>query len=368
MGEIIPRWTTPEVRFLYAELGATMPYRAASRILRSCGFSHMRASHRAIRRHTLEVGQRIDAQRIARTDSAVDPNSSPDPAVSLAIGIDDTYVRHHRRLACRQIQVTAGRLERNGKLGARFAFVASSANWKPSQFRGFLEQQGQASSTVMRVVTDGDDGVRNFVQHNISTPAETQLDWFHIGMRLENLRKAVSMPMTYDEFRVSIRSVDPRNARVSKLRDALWRGRSWQALLQFARLRRDIDRWEAENPHHPASEADRSRKTIDEFRKYVCGNRRSLSDFAKQRAAGHRISTAHVESVMNHLVNHPPAYEVDTVNEKGERSYARHGQASADAVSRQARGRHLQYWRKSIVCSPRPRQILQTTVACRTTD
>jgi hypothetical protein len=36
----------------------------------------------------------------------------------------------------------------------------------------------------------------------------------------------------------------------------------------------------------------------------VCGNRRSLPDFAKQRAAGYRISTAHAESVMNHLVNH----------------------------------------------------------------
>jgi hypothetical protein len=54
-------------------------------------------------------------------------------------------------------------------------------------------------STVMRVVTDGDDGLQNFVQRNIPTPAETQLDWFHIGVRLENLRKAVNMPMTYDE-------------------------------------------------------------------------------------------------------------------------------------------------------------------------
>jgi hypothetical protein len=30
----------------------------------------------------------------------------------------------------------------------------------------------------------------------------------------------------------------------------------------------------------------------------------TLPDFAKARKAGHRISTAHVESVMNHLVNH----------------------------------------------------------------
>jgi hypothetical protein len=33
-------------------------------------------------------------------------------------------------------------------------------------------------------------------------------------------------------------------------------------------------------------------------------NRRSVPSFAKARAAGRRISTAHVESVMNHLINH----------------------------------------------------------------
>ena len=73
------------------------------------------------------------------------------------------------------------------------------------------------------------------------------------------------MPITYDEYPVSLKSTDPRDARVSKLRDALWRGRCWRALLQFARLRRDIDRWEVENPYHPAAPADRTRKSIDEF-------------------------------------------------------------------------------------------------------
>ena len=29
---------------------------------------------------------------------------------------------------------------------------------------------------------------------------ESQLDWFHIGMRLELLRKAVVMPTTYQEY------------------------------------------------------------------------------------------------------------------------------------------------------------------------
>ena len=158
--------------------------------------------------------------------------------------------------------------------------------------------------TVMRVVTDGDDGLRNFVQRSSPRPMESQLDWFHIGMRLELLRKAVVMPVTYQEYLEDPDAFGPMQRRVSQLRSALWRSRSWQSLLQFAWLRGDIDRWAAKHVGRCAQSVRRARQVIEEFRYYVCGNRRSLPDFAKQRAAGHRISTAHVESVMNHLVNH----------------------------------------------------------------
>jgi hypothetical protein len=51
LGVLIPRRTTPEVRFLFAELGARMPYREASRMLGVCGFDRMRASRTTIWRH-----------------------------------------------------------------------------------------------------------------------------------------------------------------------------------------------------------------------------------------------------------------------------------------------------------------------------
>jgi hypothetical protein len=52
----------------------------------------------------------------------------------------------------------------------------------------------------MRVLTEGDDGLRNFVQRSSPKPMESQLDWFHIGMRLEVLRKSVTLPTTYHEY------------------------------------------------------------------------------------------------------------------------------------------------------------------------
>jgi hypothetical protein len=164
----------------------------------------------------------------------------------------------------------------------------------PSFFDGFLLQQGMKRDTGMRVVTDGDDGLRNFVQRSSPRPMESQVDWFHIGMRLELLRKVVVMPVTYQEYLVAPQAFDPVQRRVSQLRDALWRGKSWQALLQFAWLTGDINRWAAEHPGRCAQSVRRAKQVIKEFRNYVCGNRRSLPHFAKQRAAGHRISTAHI--------------------------------------------------------------------------
>lgn len=251
------------MRYLFAELGARMPYRAASQILKVCGFGEMRASHMAIRRHTLAVGRELEARRLDAADGLA--VGAPETAKSLVVGIDDTYVKHRERLVARQFQVTAGRVERDGKLGARFVFVSSNSGWTDSFFDGFLLQQ---------------------------------------GMKLEVLRKAVVMPVTYHEYLEDRNAFDPVQRRISQLRDAVWRGKSWQALLQFAWLRGDIDRWATDHPGRCVESVRRAKQVIREIRHYVSGNNRSLPDFAKQRAAGHRISTAHVEFVMNHLVNH----------------------------------------------------------------
>jgi hypothetical protein len=43
---------------------------------------------------------------------------------------------------------------------------------------------------------------------------------------------------------------------------------------------------------------------VSDLARHIRGNRRAVPNSSRARAAGQRISTAHVESVMNHLVNH----------------------------------------------------------------
>jgi hypothetical protein len=65
---------------------------------------------------------------------------------------------------------------------------------------------------------------------------------------------------TYQEYLENPHAFDPLQRRVSRLRDALWRGKSWQALLQFAWLRGDIDRWAASHQGHCADSVRRARQ------------------------------------------------------------------------------------------------------------
>src|ERR1039457_1421517 len=122
-------------------------------------------------------------------------------------------------------------------------------------------------------------------------------------MRLERLRKAVRLPMTYAEFLRNPDQLKPLGRRVSGIRDVLWRGRPWRALLQLARLRRDIERWAAKHPGVGADSLARGPPPRGEREEAGgCGGvpPGGVRGLARARAAGRRISTAHVESVMNH--------------------------------------------------------------------
>jgi hypothetical protein len=301
LGHLIPRRTTPEVRHLFAHLGARMPYREASRVMKMFGFGSGRAGRMTVWRHTVTAGRQIERDQLAALRDGAERRPS---AQRLLIGIDDTYIRHHQRDASRQIQVTAGRFERDGKLAERFAFISSAPKWSPDQFQGILIEQGAENCGLVQVMTDGDDGLRNFVQRAVGMPIESQLDWFHIGMRLERLRKIVNLPVTYVEYRREPEAFAPMERRVEQVRHALWHGRVRSALDHLTALRQDLDLWSINHPGRALDALDSTIRAIDEFKGYVGGNRRGVPNFARARAAGRRISTAHVESVMNHLINH----------------------------------------------------------------
>ena len=302
LGDLIPRRTTPELRYLFAELGARMPYREASTVLRLFGFSAEGTGRMTILRHTAALGQVIDTQRRNAAVQVFDADFSATRGAS--VSIDDTFVRHCRRDPGRQIKVTAGRIERDGKLAERFAFVASAPRHYPDHFEGILREAQIGPGAEIRVFTDGDDGLRNFVRRWVGSEIVQQLDWFHIGMRIEHLRSAANLPMTYGDFLYRRDALDPLQKRIDRIREALWRGKPWRAMVNLRRLHHDAVRWLRPRRDHGGHARKRIESVISDFARYIRGIRRAVPNFARARAAGQRISTSHVESVMNHLINH----------------------------------------------------------------
>lgn len=81
--------STGELRWLHAELGATMPYRQAKRVMDLLLPTSGRDSHVTIRNHTVAVGKSIQyAQPVRRWCEKTKPNAE--------LGIDVGYVRRAR--------------------------------------------------------------------------------------------------------------------------------------------------------------------------------------------------------------------------------------------------------------------------------
>jgi hypothetical protein len=93
-----------------------MPYRRAATVLQ--GLLPGRVSHTTLRRHTLQIGKRLQ-QRVIEPSAYDWPESrrAPVPATkSLSVAIDGTYVQADGKMWLREYQVVAGRMERQGKL------------------------------------------------------------------------------------------------------------------------------------------------------------------------------------------------------------------------------------------------------------
>ena len=182
--------TLPERSYLLAKSGTTMPYRRAAQLLSEfLPLSDRSISPATVRRHTLAVGEQLD-QRATEPDEYDWPESRRPvlPAERLIVAIDGTYVRADSSGWLRQHYVVAGRIERDGRLGGHFAWVAQD----PTTAREFMKaalDHGWTEQSRVTVLADGADGLKSVVQGAVPQAPRNILDWFHISMRLRPIEQ-----------------------------------------------------------------------------------------------------------------------------------------------------------------------------------
>ncbi len=294
---------TPEYRYLIARWGSLLPYRQAADLLHEfLPLSGDGLSHATVRRHTMAIGEIIDSKSSEPEEYDLyvqEPSFPPRPAARLMVAIDGTYVRANRSGGERQHFVLAGRVERDGLLDGRFAWVAPHATDAIELMKTELNDHGLTAESKVAVLADGADGLKNLVRASVGQDVRSILDWFHISMRLRPI----------EQMRVNVASSIPDqeasfkfNKLLPNLRHLMWHGKWLEALERMKILYRFCRTGSGESIP-AAKRLVQFRKHLLDLREYLQNNWSSLTSYAHARRNGLRISSAPAESNMHHVVN-----------------------------------------------------------------
>lgn len=298
--------TTPELQYLYATWGSRVPYRQAAAMLADLlPIGTAGVSHATLRRHALTVGARLN-HRVAEPDEYDWPESTRElvpAASSLSIAIDGTYIRADGKMLLREYHVVAGRIEREGKLGGRFAWVAQHRSCDAETFmKAALMANGWSQKSQVTVLADGADGLTNLVSGATEKKAHRVLDWFHISMRLRPIEQMSC------GIAKAANGADPAlnellSDKLPRIRYQMWNGKWRAALSRIDLIQRATKRLLRSLSIPEVEQVQRFRKHMTNLCDYLRKNCSGLRNYALDRRRGQRISSALAESVMSHVVN-----------------------------------------------------------------
>jgi hypothetical protein len=297
--------STPELSYLLAKWGSILPYRRAAEMLGELlPISDGIVSHATLRRHALSVGARLD-QRVTEPDEYDWPESRRDPVpigTRLIVAIDGTYVRSNLDTGLYQHYVVAGRIERDGILAGRFAWIARWPSEAEQFMKAALQANGWTTQTQVVVLADGADGLKNLVQAAVTSEPRSILDWFHISMRLrpiEQMANKVAVALDDDEPAMAALV----RQRLPNVRHQIWNGQWRPAIARMKTIYQGTCEAAMRVGEAAGEHMQRFRKHLRDLRDYLVNNQTSLTNYAHAHRNGLRISSAPAESGMSHVIN-----------------------------------------------------------------
>jgi hypothetical protein len=162
------------------------------------------------------------------------------------VAIDGTYLTAVPTEEVTKFEVVAGRVERDGTMGRRFACALPRRSMTQTLVAAALEQSGWAPQAEVNVMSDGAKGMRSLVEAVAPTLAKPTLDWFHLSMKIHALRSALGAYTMAPTPRSPFVAQSKRSA--NRICSLLWRGRTDEAI-QLTTL---ITSLEAEAPKLPS--------------------------------------------------------------------------------------------------------------------
>jgi hypothetical protein len=150
----------PELRHLQAQLAAQLPYRQAAALLEELLPETGGLNYSTTRNRTLAVGKRIEKEIRGEIDHPT------------------------------------GRVETPELGGEAFAVVRDLDPYAKRRVQAILRRCGRGQDTDLRILSDGEDGLRGLVGTWFGKKCEHRLDWFHVARRIgESKRNSCISPM-----------------------------------------------------------------------------------------------------------------------------------------------------------------------------
>ena len=301
LAQCLTERTSPELQYLQTKFASLLPYGVTVDILSEVLPLGTTLATSSIRRWTQRTAKRLEqhSDAIAPGHAPLLPaqNSNPDicPRSPVkAVGIDGGYIRR-AGVTSRQegwFEVMVGKSQRDDTSGSCFAYVQRLEADPPGRMRQFLDHEGIQSQQPVTFLSDGGDTVRQ-AQFGDRLHGEWVLDWFHIGMRFQNLvqlAKGLSGDDSGDNAEKIIKDI-------LGAKWHLWHGCAYRALQRLEQLTWDIEGFE-----ESASKTKLAAK-LEEALEYFYKNQEFIVNYGDRYRHGDPISTGFVESAVNQVVS-----------------------------------------------------------------
>src|SRR6202011_2334591 len=198
ISEILSGRVTPELRHLQVSLGAQISYRKAAALLQTFLPPTGGTTHTTTRSRVHIVGNRIDKQ----IQREIAENRKPDnPAERMIIGIDGAFVKGRRPTDRASLEIITGLIEADAEQGKVLAVVRDQDGRAKQHVQAITRQRGRGPETKVRVVSDGEDGMRSMAGKWFNANEQHILDWYHIARRFEVIGKGLIYLPHVEDFK-----------------------------------------------------------------------------------------------------------------------------------------------------------------------
>ena len=287
--ELLPQHTAPELVYLESKWSSLVSDGLTVKALRDFLPVDAKLNATTVRRHTLRVARRCEADLQTHDEAAIRPSRSGQD-VSAVVGIDGGYLRHWEHKQNHFVAIVGKSVPTTGEAKC-FGFVQSQDTWPRRRLAAMLRAQGLRSGPQLAFLSDGEDSIRS-LQWHLSPRAQHLLDWFHLAMRLQRLR----------QFLVGLTHLDEAvgtamQSALDRTKWNLWHGKPRQAFDRFREVECRIWQFATRYPKFSALA-----RAVNELQRYINRNAYMIPDYGARWRAGQTISTAFIESLVNSLL------------------------------------------------------------------